>query len=77
VKGAGQILQAINDELKIDMGDVTEDGLFSLVPARCLGACGLAPVVMIDEKIHGDLTAKKMVQLIKDYRKRAEKEKAS
>ena len=39
VRGAAQILQTIKDELKIDMGDVTEDGLFSLQPARCLGAC--------------------------------------
>jgi NADH:ubiquinone oxidoreductase subunit E len=75
VKGAGEILQTIKDELKIDVGGVTEDGLFSLAPARCLGACGLAPVVMIGEKIHGDLTPKKMVQVIKEYRKQAEKEK--
>jgi len=75
VKGATHILQAIKDELKIDMGGVTEDGLFSLVPARCLGACGLAPVVMIDEKIHGDLTPRKMVQIIKEYKKQAGKER--
>ena len=73
VKGAGQILQTLRDELKIDFGEVTEDGLFSLQPARCLGACGLAPVVMIDDKIHGDLTPKKMVQLLKQYRKQAGK----
>ena len=75
VKGAAQILQAIKDELKIDVGGVTEDGLFSLAPARCLGACGLAPVAMIGEKIHGELTTKKIVQILKDYRKQAEKEK--
>jgi NADH-quinone oxidoreductase subunit E/NADP-reducing hydrogenase subunit HndA len=73
VRGAGQILQTIKDELKIDVGDVTEDGLFSLQPARCLGACGLAPVVMIDDKIHGELTSKKIAQLINQYRKQAKK----
>lgn len=73
VKGATQILQAIQDELKIGIGDVTEDGLFSLGPARCLGACGLAPVVMIGERIHGELTPKKIVQVLKDYRKQAGK----
>ena len=73
VRGAGQILQTLKDELKIDVGEVTEDGLFSLQPARCLGACGLAPVVMIDDKIHGELTPKKMVQLINQYRKQAKK----
>ena len=73
VRGAGQILQVLKDELKIDLGEVTPDGLFSLQPARCLGACGLAPVVMIDDKIHGDLTSKKMVQLLNQYRKQAKK----
>ncbi len=73
VRGAGQILQTLKDELKIDVGQVTEDGLFSLQPARCLGACGLAPVVMIDDKIHGDLTPKKMVQILNQYRKQAKK----
>ncbi|MBN1360872.1 MAG: NADH-quinone oxidoreductase subunit NuoE [Sedimentisphaerales bacterium] len=73
VRGAAQILQTIKDELKIDVGDVTEDGLFSLQPARCLGACGLAPVVMIDDKIHGELTPKKVTQLINQYRKQANK----
>ncbi len=75
VKGATEILQTIKDELKIDVGDVTADGLFSLAPARCLGACGLAPVVMIDGKIHGDLTPKKMGRIIKEYRKQAAKER--
>jgi NADH:ubiquinone oxidoreductase subunit E len=73
VKGATQILQAIMDELKIDFGEMTEDGLFSLGPARCLGACGLAPVVMIGERIHGDLTPKRIVQVLKEYRKQAGK----
>jgi len=71
VKGAAQILQVIKDELKIDVGQVTPDGVFSLGPARCLGACGLAPVIMIGERIHGDLTPKKVVQVLKDYRKQA------
>lgn len=74
VKGAAQILQTIRDELKIDFGQVTEDGLFSLAPARCLGACGLAPVVMVGDRIHGDLTPKKTVQLLKEYKKQAGKE---
>jgi len=75
VKGAGEILQAIKDELQIDVGGMTDDGLFSLAPARCLGACGLAPVVMIGDTIHGELTPKKMVQIISQYRKQAQKQK--
>jgi len=76
VKGAAEILQAIKDELKIDFGEVTPDGLFSLGPARCLGACGLAPVIMVGERIHGELTPRKVVQVLKDYRKQAGKEES-
>jgi NADH-quinone oxidoreductase subunit E/NADP-reducing hydrogenase subunit HndA len=71
VKGAGPLMQALKDELKIEVGEVTPDGMFSLQSARCLGACGLAPVVMIDDKIHGDLTPKKMIDLLKQYRKQS------
>ncbi|MFA5553579.1 MAG: NADH-quinone oxidoreductase subunit NuoE [Phycisphaerae bacterium] len=73
VKGAAAVLEAIKKELKIDMGQVTEDGLFSLQPARCLGACGVAPVVMVDEKIHGELTPQSVIELINQYRKAAKK----
>lgn len=71
VKGAQPVMDAIKQELKITEGEVTEDGLFSLQPARCLGACGLAPVIMINDKIHGDLTPKKTVELLAQYRKQA------
>jgi NADH:ubiquinone oxidoreductase subunit E len=73
VKGAEQILEAIKNELGIAMGEVTKDGLFSLQPARCLGACGLAPVVMIDDKIHGELTPRKTIELLTQYRKESAK----
>ena len=69
VKGAAQILQTLEQELGIKVGETTEDGLFSIYPARCLGACGLAPVVMINNRIHGELTGKKMLTIIKDLRK--------
>ena len=75
VKGANQILQRLKDDLKIEVGEVTEDGLFSLEGARCLGACGLAPVVMIDDKIYGDLTPDKMSAIITKLRKESQKEK--
>lgn len=73
VKGAEDILNTIKQELKIDLGQTSEDKLFTLQEARCLGACGLAPVVMIDGKIYGKLTPKKMQQLLQQYRKQAEK----
>ncbi len=73
VKGADEILQALKDELKISMGETTKDGLFTLQEARCLGACGLAPVIMIGEKIYGDLTPKKVVEILKNLKKGTEK----
>lgn len=74
VKGAAEIMDAIKDELNIEVGQVTDDGVFSLQGARCLGACGLAPVIMINDKIHGDLTPDKIRKVLKDYRKLAKKE---
>jgi len=71
VKGAAQILEAIKNELKIEIGETTSDMIFSLRSARCLGACGLAPVVMVNDKIHGEMTPKSMLELIKKCRKKA------
>ena len=62
-------LEAIREELSIDIGQTSGDNLFTLQEARCLGACGLAPVVMIDDKIYGDLTAKKIVEILRNYKK--------
>ncbi|MBN2513467.1 MAG: NADH-quinone oxidoreductase subunit NuoE [Sedimentisphaerales bacterium] len=69
VKGAAEILDAIKRELGIQVGQTTEDMLFTLQEARCLGACGIAPVIMIDDKIYGELDAKKVIALINQYRK--------
>ena len=73
VKGAEDILNTIKDELGIDFGETTEDKLFTLLEARCLGACGLAPVVMIDDKIYGSLNPKKVIEILQGYRKQEEK----
>ncbi len=70
IKGADEILAKLKEELKIDVGDTTEDGLFSLQEARCLGACSLAPVIMIDDKVYGNLTPQGVVQIIKEYRRK-------
>jgi NADH:ubiquinone oxidoreductase subunit E len=69
VKGAGEIMEALKEELHVKEGETTKDMMFTLQEARCLGACGLAPVIMINGKIHGDLTPKKVVDVIKQYRK--------
>ena len=70
VKGAGDIMEALKEELDIKEGETTKDMMFTLQEARCLGACGLAPVIMINGKIHGDLTPKKVVEVIKEYKKK-------
>jgi NADH-quinone oxidoreductase subunit E/NADP-reducing hydrogenase subunit HndA len=69
VKGADKILETLKKELKVAVGQTTEDGLFTLQEARCLGACGIAPVIMVGEKIYGELDAKKTVDIINQYRK--------
>lgn len=53
VKGAERVVQRLKEELGIDFGETTSDGLFSLQASRCLGTCGLAPVVMINDQVHG------------------------
>ncbi len=70
VKGAGEIMETLKEELKIKEGETTKDMMFTLQEARCLGACGLAPVIMINGKIHGELTPKKVVEIIKEYKKK-------
>ena len=69
VKGAEEILNTIRGELKIDFGQTSQDKLFTLQEARCLGACGLAPVIMIDDKIYGSLNPKKVIEIIRSYEK--------
>ncbi|MBN2484237.1 MAG: NADH-quinone oxidoreductase subunit NuoE [Candidatus Omnitrophica bacterium] len=69
VKGAGKVLDAVKEELKISVGETTPDNLFSLRETRCLGACGLAPVIMVDDKMYGELTPKKAVEILRSYKK--------
>ena len=74
VKGAQDVLEALKAELGIEVGQTTEDRLFTLQEARCLGACGIAPVIMIDDKIYGELNPKGAVELIGRFRKAARHE---
>ena len=67
VKRVEETLKKIKAELKIDVGDVTEDKKFSLETVRCLGACGLAPVMVIDDKTFGAVSPKKVMDIIGQY----------
>ena len=69
VKGAAQVLQKLQEELKVEVGGTTDDGLFTLTVTRCLGACGLAPVMMIGEDVYGRLTPEKIPEILNHYRK--------
>ena len=68
VQGSGIITESLQDALKIEDGETTEDGLFTLESVACLGCCSLAPVMMIDDKTYGKLTGKKAVKIIKDLK---------
>lgn len=71
VKGAERVVQKLRDELGIDFGQTTSDGMFSLEASRCLGTCGLAPVVMINEEIHPKVTPDQVPILLDQYVKKA------
>jgi NADH:ubiquinone oxidoreductase subunit E len=71
VRGGNQVLGAIKDKLKIDVGETTEDRQFSLDVARCFGACGLAPAIMIDDEVHQRVKTSKIQAILDQY---AEKE---
>jgi bidirectional [NiFe] hydrogenase diaphorase subunit len=56
VKGADRLIEALSEEFEITAGETTPDGLFSLTIARCLGSCGLAPVIVLDGQVYGKET---------------------
>ena len=69
VKGSLAILDALKRELKIETGETTRDGLFSLEVVACIGACGLAPVISIDGHFHANLTTQMVPGILKQYQK--------
>ena len=71
VNSSELILQTIQDELGIDDGETTEDGLFSLECVACLGCCSLSPVMMINEDTYGSLTPDKTRKILKELREAA------
>ncbi len=70
VKGSAAILEAIKRELKIEPGQTTRDGQFSLEVVACIGACGLAPVISINGNFHAGVTTKSVAKIIDSYRKK-------
>ena len=73
VLGADKILATLQDHLAVPVGGTTEDGLFTLGVVRCLGTCSLAPVMMIDDDVHGGLTPEKVLDILGTYAEREER----
>lgn len=68
VRGGKEVLKAISEELKIAVGETTSDRKFSLEVGRCFGACGLAPVIMIDDEVFQKVKPAKVGELINSFR---------
>lgn len=64
VTGGRQIVETLKETLGIDFDQTTKDGLFTLEKTSCLGLCGVAPVIMVNDEYYGDLTPKKVKELI-------------
>ncbi len=67
VRGSEKILDKVKDILKIDVGQTTSDGKFSIEATRCIGACGLAPVFTINEEVFGKATPELVEKVLKKY----------
>jgi NADP-reducing hydrogenase subunit HndA len=67
VRGSEKIVEALKKELDIDIGGVTPDGKFSLECLRCVGACGLAPVMLVGDRVHGRVDALQIKDILAQY----------
>lgn len=76
VKGAAEILDKLKERLMIEVGECTEDGLFSLDSCRCIGACSLAPVMTVNDEVYGRLTVGDIDGIISKYEALENKERA-
>jgi NADH-quinone oxidoreductase subunit E len=67
VRGIGEVMNRLQSEYSLEVGGTTEDRRFSLEAVRCLGACGLAPVVVVDSDTHGGVTPDSIIRLLERY----------
>ncbi|NLD93943.1 MAG: NADH-quinone oxidoreductase subunit NuoE [Fibrobacter sp.] len=72
VRGAEEVLTALKSQLGIDVGETTDDLVFTLDVGRCFGACGLAPVIMINEDVHQWVKSSDVEKILKSYRNLAQ-----
>jgi len=67
VKGIKEALSRIENEYQLEEGGTTTDRRFSLEAVRCLGACGLAPVMVVNQDTHGSVSSDKVIELLEKY----------
>jgi len=67
VRGAGKVLEKLTELLGIEPGKTTPDGRFSLECARCLGACALAPIVLVNDRVYGNVQPGDVLKILKEY----------
>jgi NADH-quinone oxidoreductase subunit E/NADP-reducing hydrogenase subunit HndA len=77
VRGSEQVLEEFKRQLKVEVGQSTPDGKFSLNCLRCVGACGLAPVVMIGEKVFGRVSPQMVKNIIAEYKEKSTEAKSA
>jgi len=68
VRGAEKVLDEFKRQLNVNVGETTEDGRFSISSLRCVGACGLAPVVLVGEKVYGRVAVKDVEKILMEYK---------
>ena len=68
VRGAEKVLDELKRQLGIGVGEVTPDGKFSLTCLRCVGACGLAPVIEVGDKVYGRMTPDRVKDVLAEYK---------
>ncbi|MCD7860468.1 MAG: NAD(P)H-dependent oxidoreductase subunit E [Oscillospiraceae bacterium] len=67
VNGAAEVVRAVEEQLGIHVGETTEDGRFTLEYCPCLGMCDIAPAIMINRKVYGNLTPESVRDILKSY----------
>lgn len=67
VRGIAEVLNRLKSEFDLEVGGTTKDRRFSLEAVRCLGACGLAPVVVVDDNTHGGVSAESVLRILEKY----------
>ena len=69
VKGAQELMDTLKDNLQVDAGETTPNRLFTVKSTRCIGACGLAPILVVNGEVHGNASSGEVMKIIQKYRK--------